>query len=95
MPQSLSPPQLFCAALYTLTGGKPKGLMVATMADWLGITFEAAEALAEKCAERGWLEYVSHTVALRSPGLEVARKVLDATATAPDRRPPGRRQLSS
>jgi len=39
-----SPEALFCAALYTLTGGKLKGLMVTTMAEQLGITFERAEA---------------------------------------------------
>jgi hypothetical protein len=38
--------ELFCAARYTLTGGELKGLMVTTVADQLGITFEDAEALA-------------------------------------------------
>ena len=75
-----SPPELFCAALYTLTGGKFKGLMAATMADRLGITFEVAEALAEECAPRGWLEHASHTVSLRAQGFDVARKALEATA---------------
>jgi|SRR5689334_10107572 hypothetical protein len=60
-----SPEALFCAALYTLTGGKLKRLMVTTMAEQLGITFERAEALADACAERGWLAHEVHTVSLR------------------------------
>jgi hypothetical protein len=46
MPKPLSPYELFCAALYKLTGGELIGLRVATMARELGITFEAAECLA-------------------------------------------------
>jgi hypothetical protein len=56
-----SPEALLCAALYTLTGGKLKGLMVATMAGQLGITCERAEA----CAERVWSAHEVHTVSLR------------------------------
>jgi len=36
--------ELFCAAFYTLTGGKLKGLMVTTVAEELGITFEERKA---------------------------------------------------
>ena len=90
MPKPPSPPALFCAALYTLTEGKPKGRMVNTMARQLGISFEAAEGLAIECAKRGWLEHVSHTVALRAPGFAVACKALEAASpldpgTAPSR----------
>lgn len=45
-------PELFCTALYTLTGGKLKGLMVDTIARQLGVTFEAAEALTIDFAKR-------------------------------------------
>ena len=76
--------ELFCAALYTLTGGKLKGLMVATAADRLGISFDDAKALAAECARRKWLEHAVHTVTLRQDGLAVARRVLQATS-APDR----------
>ena len=86
MPKPPSPPELFCAALYKLTGGELIGLRVATMARELGITFESAEALAADCAKRGWLEQVSDTVALRAPGFDVARKALEATST-PDPSP--------
>ena len=81
-----SPEALFCAALYTLTGGKLKGLMVTTMAEQLGITFERAEGLAEACAERGWLAHEVHTVALRQDGFTVAQRVL-GVAPAARRRP--------
>jgi hypothetical protein len=88
-----SPEALFCAALYTLTGGKLKGLMVTTMADKLGISFERAEALAEACAERGWLDHKVHTVALRQDGFTVAKKIFDAAADRPARvRRPSRRR---
>jgi hypothetical protein len=83
--------ELFCAALYTLTGGKLKGRMVTTMADELGITFEDAEALAEECARRGWLEHAMHTVTLRQDGYAAALRVLEPpTAAAPDRPRPRR-----
>ena len=93
MTKQSTPSELFCAALYTLTGGKLKGLMVDTMASRLGITFDAAEALAAECAKRGWLEHVSHTVALREPGFAVASKVLEEASRmeprpTPRRRPP-------
>jgi hypothetical protein len=88
MPKSPSRPELFCAALYTLTGGKLKGRMVTTMADQLGITFEDAEGLAEECARRGWLEHAMHTVSLRQDGFAAALRGLEAApATASDREP--------
>jgi hypothetical protein len=80
MPKAPSPRDLFCTALYTLTGGKLKGLMVATMADRLGITFETAEALAAECAGRGWLAHEVHTVALRGEGFDVARRAFEAAS---------------
>lgn len=93
MPKALSPPELFCAALYKLTGGELIGLRVATMARELSITFEAAEELAADCAKRGWLEHASDTVALREPGFTVARKALEAASTPdPDPAPSRRRR---
>lgn len=73
-----TPPELFCAALYALTGGKLNGLMVATMARELGVTFDEAEALAEECARRKWLAHQVHTVALRGEGFAVAKRTLEA-----------------
>ena len=75
------PPELFCAALYTLTGGTPKDVMVTTMADRLDIPLEAAETLAADRAARGWLQYLAQTVALSDEGFNVARMVIDAAST--------------
>ncbi len=85
-------PELFCAALYTLTGGKLKGLMVTTVAEELGITFEEAEELAAECAKRNWLEHAVHIVVLRTDGFAAALRGLQAvpateTARRPSRRP--------
>jgi hypothetical protein len=80
MPKKASPHEIFCAALYTLTGGKNKGLMVTTMANQLGIGFQEAEVLAVGCAERGWLDHQIHTVVLRSEGYAAARRVLGPSA---------------
>ena len=77
-----------------MTGGKLKGLMVTTMAEQLGISFERAEALEEACDERGWLAHEVHTVALRQDGFRVARRVLEAASVvAPARsKAPARRR---
>jgi hypothetical protein len=74
-----------------LSHGKLRGLMVATMARELGITFEAAEELAADCAKRGWLEHASHTVALQEPGIAVASEVLEE-ASRTEARPSSRRR---
>jgi hypothetical protein len=70
----------FCHALAEETAGMnpSSGRMVQTIAQRMGITFDAASAIADDCARRDWVDHRQHTVSLREKGRQVAAAVRKA-----------------
>ena len=65
----------FCIALAEETVGMTPGSwrMLATVAQRMGITYDEAEAIADDCVARLWVNYQMHSVRLREEGRQVAK----------------------
>lgn len=64
----------FCRALAAETAGMPPGSwrMLDTIARRIGVGFFDAEALAQDCVRRDWIELEMDSVRLKDRGREVA-----------------------
>jgi hypothetical protein len=73
----------FCHALAEETSGiaPGSGRMVQTIAQRMGITFDAASSIADDCTRRDWVDHRQHTVSLREKGRLVAAAVRKAIVT--------------
>ena len=91
MPIANTPADTFCLALYTLAGGHmARGFLLATVADWLGISFRKAERMALAAAEAGLVNLEFGTITLTGEG-----QTRGATLTPPAVRTSARRPLSA